>query len=91
LPEQLLRDPQAPAKAHWVLVLQPQPLAPRHTGPGLQLLVQSAHRPPELPQSSSRVPTRQVPFSDEQQPPLHIVSPAAPHALVHCFVPLSQA
>jgi len=65
---------------------------PLHVNP---LVVQFAQRPPVEPHMPLAVPTwhavkQAVPQMVAQQPPLQGVSPAAPHAVVHVCVVVSQ-
>jgi len=66
-----------------VATLQPQVPPGSHAEPA-ELLAQFAHAPPLVPQALAAVPpTHVVPL---QQPPLHGVSFATPHAVEHVCV-----
>jgi len=54
-------------------------------GPGLHAAAQLVQKPPVLPHCASPIPEVHWPFAPEQQPPLHGVTPANPHRLVHVF------
>lgn len=68
-----------------------QPHTPAvHFGPGLHPVMQSLHVP-DVPQALSVAPPWHVPPSPVQQPPLHAVWLAPPHALPHFFCDVSHA
>jgi hypothetical protein len=65
---------------------------PLHFGPGLQLLVLQVVHVPDVPHALSAVPAAHVPFvAAVQQPPLHAVRLAPPHAVPHLCCDVSQA
>jgi len=73
---------------HCMLDVQPHWPA-MHSGPGLQLVVQLRHMPPELPHSALAVPTTHA--APSQQPPLQAVSFAPPQATVQVWVVVLHA
>jgi hypothetical protein len=84
---------RAPHVAAWHCTELEHPHVPdAHTGPGLQVVVQSLHTP-LVPQAKLAVPTAQTPVvlpaAMAQQPPWHVCE--ALQAVVHACAVVSQA